>query len=145
MIDRGISCAGHRESLVFASSGHGNFGNFLQLFNSQFFNLSLSFLIAGKSIVDAINGVDKNIILRKSMMRVQEAEDALKPESKFLKVQSHNDCGSERNILQLKIAREFWNRKDMKVQSQLETSVRRESVKGQSMRGFGMLGRSQRI
>lgn len=40
----------------------------------------------GKSIVDAINGTDKNIILRVSGRRVKDAADAVKNESKEMKV-----------------------------------------------------------
>ena len=47
----------------------------------------------GKSSVDAINGLDKNTITRTSARIVQNAEDALKKESKSLKVQSFEDVG----------------------------------------------------
>ena len=44
----------------------------------------------GKSIVDAINGVDKNTIIRWCMRRVQEAKDAVEEKSQAMQVQSHN-------------------------------------------------------
>ena len=45
----------------------------------------------GKSSVDAMNGIDKNTITKKTAREVQHAEDALKEESKHLKVQSFHD------------------------------------------------------
>ena len=45
----------------------------------------------GKSLVDAMNGIDKNTITKKTAREVQHAEDALKEESKHLKVQSFHD------------------------------------------------------
>ena len=49
----------------------------------------------GKSIVDAINGVDKNTILRHTMRSVLAAEDALGNNSKSIKVHSFNNTSSE--------------------------------------------------
>ena len=45
----------------------------------------------GKSVVDAINGVDKNTISRYSMRSGQSADDALNKESALLKVHSFNN------------------------------------------------------
>jgi hypothetical protein len=49
-----------------------------------------------KCIVDAVNGVDKNTILRRSMRRkVQSADDALSASSSTLQVHSFNNVASE--------------------------------------------------
>lgn len=45
----------------------------------------------GKSLVDAINGVDKNTILRRLMRAVQDAEDAAGNKTNSLQVQSFNN------------------------------------------------------
>ena len=45
----------------------------------------------GKSIVDAMNSVDKNMITQKSIKQVQSAEDALNPESTSLRIQTINN------------------------------------------------------
>ena len=48
----------------------------------------------GKSVVDAINGVDKNTISRYSMRSVQSADDAFNKESPSLKVHSFNNSSN---------------------------------------------------
>ena len=48
----------------------------------------------GKSLVDAINGVDKNTIQRRTRRTVVSAHDALKEESSSLKVHSFNNSSS---------------------------------------------------
>ena len=51
----------------------------------------------GKSIVDAINGVDKNTILRYTMRSVLAAEDALNKKSKSIQVvHSFNNASGEK-------------------------------------------------
>ena len=50
----------------------------------------------GKSIVDAINGVDKNTILRNLVRKVVEAHDSLKKDSKSLQVHSYNYASDEK-------------------------------------------------
>ena len=45
----------------------------------------------GKSIVDAINGVDKNTIMRWLMRCVQDAEYAMEEEAKSMQVHSFNN------------------------------------------------------
>jgi hypothetical protein len=49
----------------------------------------------GKSVVDAINGVDKNAIRRKTMKKVQPASEAVKKESSGMQVQSFNSFEGE--------------------------------------------------
>ena len=46
----------------------------------------------GKSIVDALSGLDKNTIVRLTRRQTQGAEDALNEDSKAMKIQSYNDC-----------------------------------------------------
>ena len=50
----------------------------------------------GKSIVDAINGADKNTIIGHLVRQVLEAHEALKKDSKYLQVHSHNNASGER-------------------------------------------------
>ena len=45
----------------------------------------------GKSIVDAVNGVDKNTILKRSMRKVQTPDEALSSSSSSLQVHSFNN------------------------------------------------------
>ena len=49
----------------------------------------------GKSSVDAINGIDKNTIMKTTARKVQHVEDAMKEESKSIKVQSFQDVGGD--------------------------------------------------
>ena len=58
--------------------------------------ITRSFSEAGyeNSVVDAINGVDKNTISRYSMRSVQSADDALNKESASLKVHSFNNSSN---------------------------------------------------
>ena len=72
---------------------------FMSLLSSRFgvvIDRGISAAGHGKSIVDAINGVDKNTILRRTARRVQEAEYALDPNSKSLQVHSFNNASDER-------------------------------------------------
>ena len=49
----------------------------------------------GKSIVDAINGVDKNTIMRRSRRTVSDSVDAIDSKSFHLKIESCNNIAGE--------------------------------------------------
>jgi hypothetical protein len=53
----------------------------------------------GKSIIDAVNGVDKNKILRRFMRKVQSPDDALSASSSSLQVHSFNNVAGEETYL----------------------------------------------
>ena len=49
----------------------------------------------GKSIVDAINGVDKNTIMRRSRRTVSDSVDAIDSKYSHLKIESCNNVSGE--------------------------------------------------
>ena len=55
----------------------------------------------GKSIVDIINGVDKNTIIGYTMRSVLTAKDALNKKSKSIQVHSFDNASGENILLQL--------------------------------------------
>ena len=71
-----------------------NTANFFIFFNGQLIYLlprAISAASHGKSIVDAINGVDKNTIMRWLMRCVQEADEAMDKKAKSMQVHSFNN------------------------------------------------------
>ena len=73
---------------------------FWMVMNARKYNIVLDRGICcaghGKSIVDAINGVDKNTILRYTMRSVLDAENALNKKSKSIQVHSFNNASGEK-------------------------------------------------